>query len=300
MVNEMEFGTYYEAIAWELRGALSRYYDKWLEILCQEEVERPLYLSTIEQKRVTVVVLTCALIEHTINFYLGTKCDTTRFEELQWKNLAQKWKNVPRLFATAYRLPGGSELARDLDAVINRRNAIMHAKPRLSIDGDNRHAGNEPAIRLDENAFIERCASLPYRLLEHLLSFDRDAFMAMCSVRTSCGAVMHGLGGARYKFDYATKLPEELVGEIMTQGHRRDRARLFAALIGPEPRRRRDGSIAVRRYGEVIAVLEPMKFFDSAGFVLDLSDPALALERRNQLQNGADEFTRDGEQAGQR
>src|SRR4051794_35589475 len=104
MFNGIEFGTYYEAIAWELRGALSRYYDKWLEILCMEETERPLYLSTIEQKRVTVVVLTCALIEHTINFYLGTKCDTARFEVLQWKDLAQKWKRVPRLFVPAYRL----------------------------------------------------------------------------------------------------------------------------------------------------------------------------------------------------
>jgi hypothetical protein len=298
MVNEMEFGTYYEAIAWELRGALSRYYDKWLEILCMDEVERPLYLSTIEQKRLTVVVLTCALIEHTINFYLGTKCDTTRFEELQWKNLAKKWTEMPKLFAPKYELPAGGELAKDLDAVIGRRNAIMHAKPRLSIDGDNRHAGNEPAIALDENAFIERCASLPVRLLEHLLSFDQDAFMAMCSIRTSCGAVMHELGGARYKFDYAAKLPEDLVGEIMTQGHRRDRARLFAALIGPVPRRRRNGDIAVRRHGEVIEVLKPLKFFASVGFALDLGDPALALERRNQVQNGVNELAHDGQKAG--
>jgi len=291
MFQEMEFGTYYEAIAWELRGALSRYYDKWLEILCKEEAERSLYLSTIEQKRATVVVLTCALIEHTINFYLGTKCDTARFEDLQWKNLAQKWKKVPRLFVTAYRLPGGSELAKDLDAVISRRNAIMHAKPKLSIDGDNRHAGNEPAIALDENAFIERCAFLPFRLLERLMSFDQGAFMAMCSVSTSCGAVMQELGGARHRFEYATKLPEELVLEIMEQGHRRDRAKLFAALIGKVPRRRRNGDIAVRRHGEVIEVLKPLKFFALVGFAFDLSDPALALERRNQLQNGINELS---------
>lgn len=299
MFQEMEFGTYYEAIASELRRALSRYYDKWLEILCKEDEERPLYLSTIEPKLVTVVVLTCALIEHTINFYLGTKCDTARFEELQWRNLGQKWKKVPRLFVPSYRLPGGSELAKDLNAVISRRNAIMHAKPRLSIDGDNRHAGNEPAIALDENAFIEGCASLPFRLVEHLLSFDQGAFMAMCSIRTSCGAVMQELGGARYRFEYATRLPEELVLEIMEQGHRRDRAKLFAALIGEVPRRRRNGDIAVRRHGEVIEVLRPVKFFASAGFALDLADPALAFERRNQVENGADKLPCDCEQAGQ-
>jgi len=292
MFNEMEFGTYYEAIASELRGALSRYYDKWLEILCREEKERPLYLSTIEPKRVTVVVLTCALIEHTFNFYLGTKCDTARFEELQWKNLSQKWKKVPRLFVPAYRLPGGTELAKDLNAVIARRNAIMHAKPMLSIDGDNRHAGNEPAITLDENAFIEQCASLPFRLLEHLLSFEQGAFMAMFSIRTSCAAVMQELGGARYRFEYATRLPEELVAEIMEQGHRRDRAKLFAALIGEVPPRRHNGDIAVRRHGEVVQVLKPMKFFASTGFALDLGDPALAFKRRNNVQNGANELPR--------
>jgi hypothetical protein len=113
---------------------------------------------------------------------------------------------------------------------------------------------------------------MPFRLLEHLLSFDKDAFMAMISVRTSCGAVMQELGGARHRFEYATNLPEELVAEIMNQGHRRDRAKLFAALIGPVPMRRRDRSIAVHRYGEIIEVLQPLKYFQSVGFVLDTKD----------------------------
>ncbi len=295
----MEFGTYYEAIAWELRAALSRYYDKWLEILCREEEERPLYLPTIEPKRISVVVLTCALIEHTINFYLGTKCDTVRFQELERKPLIKKWTVIPKEFVPAYDLSPGSVLYRELDALIERRNAIVHAKPKLSIDGDNRHAGNAPTVALDENAFVEGCASLPFRLVEHLLSFDQAAFMAMCSIRTSCGAAMQELGGARYRFEYATRLPEELVVEIVRQGHRRDRAKLFAALIGQVPLRRRNGDIAVRRHGEVIEVLKPLKFFASTGFALDLGDPALAFERRNQVDNGADKLPCDGEQAGQ-
>src|SRR6266481_4356431 len=84
----------------------------WLDILCKEEVERPMYISTIEQRRISVVVLTCALLEHTINFYLCTKCSTVRFEELQWKGLVKKWTLIPKEFVPAYDLPTGSELGR--------------------------------------------------------------------------------------------------------------------------------------------------------------------------------------------
>jgi len=43
--------------------------------------------------------------------------------------------------------------------------------------------------------------------------------MAMCSVGTSCGAVMQEIGGARRRFKYATELPEALVVESPL-GHR--------------------------------------------------------------------------------
>jgi hypothetical protein len=41
-----------------------------------------------------------------------------------------------------------------------------------------------------------------------------------------------------------------------------------------------------------------LRFFACVGFALDLGDPALALERRNQVQNGVNELARDGQQAG--
>jgi hypothetical protein len=300
MFKEMEFGTYYEAIACELRDALGRYYDSWLEILCREEGERPSYASTIEQKRITVVVLTCALIEHTINFYLGLKCNTADFAELERSSIMKKWTVIPKNLMPAYDLPISSALYRQLEAVVQRRNAIMHAKSKLSIDGDNRHAGNEPPGVLDENAFIEQSVSLPSQLLDHLLSFDQDAFPPMSSLGTSCGVVMRKVQAARCRLEYLARLPEGLVDEIMAQGHRRDRAKLFAVLIGEVPKQRLDRSIAVRRYGEVIAVLKPLKFFESTGFVLDLRDPALPRQRADQVQNGPDELQRDGEQAGER
>lgn len=275
MFNELEFSTYYEAIAFELRASLARYYDTWLDVLCKDEAVRSMYLSTVEQKRISVVILSCALFEHAINFYLGTKCKGTDFEKLERKSVIKKWTAIPKQFVPAYDLPPGSDLDRDLNSVVNRRNAIVHAKPKLSIDGDNRHAGNEPTILLDENDFVGRCATIPFRLVENLLNFDHDAFFAMDSVRTSCGAVMQELNGARHRFDYVSRMPEELLAEIMEQGHHRDRAKLFAALIGAVPIRRKDGGIPVRRHGEIIALLRPLKFFAASGFTLDLSDPAV-------------------------
>jgi hypothetical protein len=59
MFEELHFGTYYEVIAFELGRSLSRYYDIWLEILCKDEKKRELYLSKVEQARISTVVLIC-------------------------------------------------------------------------------------------------------------------------------------------------------------------------------------------------------------------------------------------------
>lgn len=269
MFNSMEFGTYYETIGYELRDALSRYYDAWLEVLSKDENERPLHLSTVEKRRITVILHTCSLLEHNINFYLCTKCDAPAFAEMERKSLKRKWTEFVKQFVLSYEVP--PDVLKDLETLVDRRNVMVHAKPMLSIDGDNRHAGNEPSVALDENTFMERCACLPFLLLENLLHYDRGSFIAMSSIRDSCGSVGRELNAARYRFDYIARVPEALLQEIMGQGHSLDRAKLFAALIGEVPRRRSDGSIAVRRNGGIIAILKALKFFEGGSFVLDPS-----------------------------
>jgi hypothetical protein len=54
MFKEMEFGTYYEPLAYALRASLGSYYDTWLDIQCKEQSERFQYLSTIERERIEV------------------------------------------------------------------------------------------------------------------------------------------------------------------------------------------------------------------------------------------------------
>jgi hypothetical protein len=268
MKKDMEFSTYYEVIAAELRDALSRYYDKWLEILCEDEIERPQYLFAIEQKRISVIAMTCALLEHAINFYLCTKCNATQFRDLDRKvSFFDKWNELPKTFFPAYRL--NKDLARELKWLIRRRVATVHPKPMLRIDGAEGHKGNAPQIALDENSFIESCASMPFRLVENLLEFDSDSFPEMCSVRTTCGVVARELNGARYRFNYAKNIPEVLLDEIIGQGHSRQRARLFATLIGPSPTIRRDRSISVKLHSREIARLKPLKSLATVGFRLD-------------------------------
>jgi hypothetical protein len=62
MINEMGFSTYHEIIADELRAALRRYFEKWDEILDRPEAERPLYDTTIEQYRISVIVTAVTLL----------------------------------------------------------------------------------------------------------------------------------------------------------------------------------------------------------------------------------------------
>jgi len=102
--------------------------------------------------------------------------------------------------------------------------------------------------------------------------------MTISSVRTSCATVAHELNGARYRCAYLARVPETLLNEIIQQGHSRETAKLFAALIGEMPRRKSDRSIVIRRHGGVIAILKPLKFLESAGFVLDRSDLSVAFQ----------------------
>lgn len=263
MISEMEFSTYHELIVYELRGALWRYFDKWDDILDKPDSERLRYASTIEQYRISVIVLSCALIEYVINFYLGTKCDAEKFKKLDRESLLNKWMEVPKRFVPTYDLPAKSELAEDLSKLIERRKAIVHAKPAIRIDGDNRHKGNHPLIVLDENNFIRRCATLPLRLFENLLKFDAQAYMQIGFLHTDCGTGKGEYSKWEGRHAVASKYPRELIREIMQQGYDRQTAVLCAIKFGNKrPVVEKTEYIVVRRMGKEIAKLKPLKFFN--------------------------------------
>ncbi len=263
MINEMEFSTYYEVIAFELRDALRRYNEIWLRVLCMDEDQRSFWVSSVEQRRLSVVVLTCCLLENIANFYICTKCKAEHFNKLERWGFVEKWTELPAKFVGNYSLSVHSELGKDLIELRDRRVSIVHPKPMMSIDGDCRHKGNEPAFVLDEHSFIERCSSLPCRLLDHILKFD-DAFQDLSSLWIACGGVRHAFDAGQHAIDRVAKVSEELIEEIMSQGLKKETALLCAALIGEFPRAKPDGTIPVK-FGEgEIARLKPLKFFSKS------------------------------------
>jgi hypothetical protein len=261
MINEIAFSTYHELIADELRATLRRYFEKWDEIIDKPEAEQPLHNSTIEQYRISVIVLCSALVEYVINFYLSTKCDAKKFKKLDELGFFKKWLETPKEFVPAYKLP--LRLAIDLKKLINRRNVIVHAKPAMSIDGDNRHQGNHPPVALDENDFICRCASLPLRLFDNLLRSDLKAYMELDILSNPCGMVAGIYSEWQGKCKVAALLPRELIHEIMQQGYNRKIAVECAIQFRKKPPVLEKAEyIIVRRMGKEIAKLKPLKYFN--------------------------------------
>src|ERR1700722_17331711 len=89
--KEMSFSTYHEVIVWELRAAIGRYFDFLEDLAWKEERENVLYLGTMEQHRLPIIILSCTLLEHAINFYLCTKCQAEEFEKIERRSLLDKW-----------------------------------------------------------------------------------------------------------------------------------------------------------------------------------------------------------------
>ena len=266
MINEMGFSTYHEIIADELRAALRRYFEQWDEILDEPAAARPLYDSTIEQYRISVIILSAILVEYSINFYLSTKYDAKTFKGSERKKtLSEKWAKVPKQFLPAYELP--PKLAEDLSKLIERRNMIVHPKPAMSIDGDNRHQGNHPPVTLDENDFICRCAGLSLRLVENLLQFDRKGFSELDIVlRIPCSMVAGECSNWEENNKRRASYPQELIREIMRQGYSRKMANICAIQFRHKPPALEKVECIIVKFmgGEEIARLKPLKFYNMA------------------------------------
>ncbi len=257
------FSTYHEVIEWELRAAIGRYFDFLWELHWKEQQGNELYLIPIEQHRLPIIILSCTLLECVINFYLCTKCDAKHFEKLERKSLFDKWTDVPKEFASKYTIPKDGELANDLRKLIDRRKVIIHSKPMINIDGGNQHQGNEPDVALDENEFVGRCATLPFRLIENLIAYDTGSMMNLWSFRTSCGSVANVFEKRNRRLKMLTAIPRKLILEIMGQGHDRETAITCALMIGVDRTPNEEGVIVLYpRMGQRVEI-QPLKFFGS-------------------------------------
>jgi len=222
--KEIVSSSYHEVIAWELRAAIRRYFEYWEYLFWKEQRPPGIYLAAIEQRRLPVVVFSCMFLENVINFYLCTKCDAKDFKKVESESLYKKWTKIPSQFAPRYLIRDTDQIGIDLRKLVNRRNAIIHSKPMLSIDGDNRHQGNEPDVQMDEHKFMEQCATLPYVLIHTLIHYDPSGFMAIDNVRMWCASILSEFERLDNRFKARTAIPRELIQEIMEQGHDRETA----------------------------------------------------------------------------
>jgi len=256
--REIAYSAYHEIIVYELRAAIRRYSDQWEDMLWKGLKNSELHAPQIEQYRLPIVVLSCTLLECVINFYLSMNCDAERFKKLDRKSLFQKWAEIPKEFNSNYSLPPA--IAADLEKLIQRRVAIVHPKPYLSMDGDNRHSGNPPSIDTDEDEFVGRCSRLPTMLLENLLFTEGGYDVLLYDMKIWCGTVANefDLGQRRQKALFAE--PRELIEQLTEQGFSRRQAVRYAIYLKNNPKKDEAGNYVIYPGGKV--VIKPLKYFE--------------------------------------
>jgi hypothetical protein len=123
---------------------------------------------------VTVAFLSHALCEALINAILAIGLSATNnsalFEMLERADIKEKWCIGPKSFHPAYILPKGNSLHQTLQHLTRQRNALVHYKIDLEMQGKPVLRGSrlERGSFKEQIAWIGRFFSLPYDLADHV------------------------------------------------------------------------------------------------------------------------------------
>jgi hypothetical protein len=129
--------------------------------------------ARIMSEYVTVAFLAHALAEATINALLAIGLATAGAEDvfslLERADIKEKWQAGPKAFHPAYDLPKGSALYQTLQHLTRQRNALVHYKIELEMNGKKKLDGSrlDRAPLTTQIAWIYRFFSLPYDLASH-------------------------------------------------------------------------------------------------------------------------------------
>jgi hypothetical protein len=119
---------------------------------------------------VTVIMLSHALSEALINAVLAIGLANAGAQELfpllEKSEFRQKWLYGPKCFAPDYKFPIGTALNETLTMLSRQRNALVHLKIELTVDGNKLLEGTDfERKRFDEErSWLRRYFSLPYDL----------------------------------------------------------------------------------------------------------------------------------------
>ena len=139
-----------------------------------ESNKKKLSELSIRQTQVyfVIVILTNCMIEALVNHYLANKCDAEQFEMLERLSTLDKLANVPKLLLKEYKSPKGEAFYEDLTHLLSLRTSMVHSKPKVDINGQIVHKGNLAKQISASTLTVDKCLSLPVRLVEHFCLYD--------------------------------------------------------------------------------------------------------------------------------
>lgn len=152
-----------------LANALDRRVEDYMRIW-KPDIDDPLHRSWehIVGERMVLVVLLTTYLEAEINLILSLGVDAKTFMRVERQGLLTKWTRSPKLFIDGYVFQMNSPMGIDLQNLLDRRHAIVHMNPEVSIGGQRIHDGNPFPVSAQDHEMLLRWLSLPKRLVEHV------------------------------------------------------------------------------------------------------------------------------------
>lgn len=132
------------------------------------------FSNRVMSEYVTTAFLSHALCEATINAILAIGLSTANAPELfgmlERSDIKEKWCIGPKSFHPPYALPKNGALYQSLQHLVRQRNALVHYKIELEMQGKQMLRGSriERGSLKEQIAWIGRFFSLPYDLEEHV------------------------------------------------------------------------------------------------------------------------------------
>jgi hypothetical protein len=129
---------------------------------------------------VTIAFLSHALCEAAINTIIAVGLACTKnielFQLLERAEICEKWRLAPKALSSSYTFPSGTGLAETLKFLTKQRNAFVHYKVQMHIDGEEVLGGSKiKRHRYDEEIeWINRFLSLPYDLAQFAMAELKD------------------------------------------------------------------------------------------------------------------------------
>ncbi len=127
-------------------------------------------VNTYVQSALLALAFTEAIINRILATGLASQGKEALFQMIENSSVVQKWCVGPKCFCPSFELPKSRALYTTLERLVHQRNALVHHKGRIEIDGEEIYSQGpfRTFETIDEGLrWIRRYFSLPYDLEEH-------------------------------------------------------------------------------------------------------------------------------------